>query len=549
MAVLKNRAKMSTSTTGTGTITLGSAESGYQTFADAGVANGDVVRYVIEDGNNWEIGTGTYTSTGTTLSRTVSESSNSDAAINLSGSATVFIGATAEDIPALYADNDVSATAPTASGNNSVAIGDDAQATSTNSIAIGSTYNGSGARATTGAGAVAIGGSRATGAEAFAANIGSNSSSGAQGTSSIAMGFGANANATEAVSIGKNTTASGSNAVAIGQGSQASGADAVAIGYESAATQSYSFAAAISGGLSYAGARASNSIAMGYRSTTNNLGSVAIGYTASASGNYSIALGDNARTGGTDAIALGKSRADGTDSFAAAITNNTSSYGATGANSIAMGYQCKSSADSSSVALGRLSIASANYACAIGNGATASAANAFAFCDSATASGFRSVALGRSSTQGISGKHSRGAYIFSSVGDAQEGKYVLLSDTTDATAEALTTTNGAASATNQVVLPNNSAYAFHGTIVARQQAADGTACAAWKVEGLIRREGSANTTVLVNSATTVLDNTPSWGMALSADTTNGCLKIQVTGAASTDIRWVATIHTSEVTYA
>lgn len=98
MAVLVNRAKMSTSTTGTGTITLGSAEDGYQSFADAGVANSDVVRYIIEDGSNFEIGTGTYTSSGTTLSRTVSESSNSNNAINLSGSATVFVGATAQDL-------------------------------------------------------------------------------------------------------------------------------------------------------------------------------------------------------------------------------------------------------------------------------------------------------------------------------------------------------------------------------------------------------------------------------------------------------------------
>ena len=100
MAVLKNRAKMSTSATGTGSpITLGSAESGYQTFADAGVANADVVRYVIEDtGGAFEIGTGTYTASGTTLSRTVSESSNSNNAINLSGSATVFIGAIDDDI-------------------------------------------------------------------------------------------------------------------------------------------------------------------------------------------------------------------------------------------------------------------------------------------------------------------------------------------------------------------------------------------------------------------------------------------------------------------
>lgn len=98
MVVLVNRAKMSTSTTGTGTITLGSAVDGYQTFADAGVSDGDVVRYVIEDGDNWEIGTGTYTATGTTLSRTVSESNNADSAITLTGSAEVFISATADDI-------------------------------------------------------------------------------------------------------------------------------------------------------------------------------------------------------------------------------------------------------------------------------------------------------------------------------------------------------------------------------------------------------------------------------------------------------------------
>jgi len=118
MAVLVNRAKMSTSTTGTGTITLGSAEDGYQTFADAGVANSDVVRYIIEDGSNFEIGTGTYTSSGTLLSRTVSESSNSNNAINLSGSATVFVGATAQDLSPLgggsnkvFFENDTNVTA------------------------------------------------------------------------------------------------------------------------------------------------------------------------------------------------------------------------------------------------------------------------------------------------------------------------------------------------------------------------------------------------------------------------------------------------------
>ncbi len=98
MAKQLNLARVTTATTGTGTITLGSAVSGYLTFALAGVANGDVVSYGIKDGASSEIGYGTYTSAGTTLTRTVTKSTNSNAAISLSGIAEVFITARAEDI-------------------------------------------------------------------------------------------------------------------------------------------------------------------------------------------------------------------------------------------------------------------------------------------------------------------------------------------------------------------------------------------------------------------------------------------------------------------
>lgn len=104
--VVKDRVKETTSTTGTGTLTLGGAVTGFQTFTSV-LSNSDTTYYAIFESSTgqFEVGLGTFTSSGTTLARTtILESSNSGNAINLTaGSADVFITQPAEK--AVYLDS------------------------------------------------------------------------------------------------------------------------------------------------------------------------------------------------------------------------------------------------------------------------------------------------------------------------------------------------------------------------------------------------------------------------------------------------------------
>jgi hypothetical protein len=122
--VVKDRVQETSTTTGTGTITLAGAASGFQSFSVIG--DGNTTYYAIVGGTEWEVGLGTYTSSGTTLSRdTILESSNGGTAVNFSaGTKNVFVTYPAEK--GLYLD---------ASGN-AIALGTPASATLTNATGL-----------------------------------------------------------------------------------------------------------------------------------------------------------------------------------------------------------------------------------------------------------------------------------------------------------------------------------------------------------------------------------------------------------------------------
>lgn len=113
---LADRVQETTATTGTGTVTLAGAAAGYQSFSTIG--NGNTTYYTITSGFAWEVGIGTYTSSGTTLSRdTVLSSSDGGAKISLTGLSNVFV-----TYPAERAITEGYGTLPVANGGTGATV-------------------------------------------------------------------------------------------------------------------------------------------------------------------------------------------------------------------------------------------------------------------------------------------------------------------------------------------------------------------------------------------------------------------------------------------
>ena len=465
-----------------------------------------------------------------------------------------------------------------ASGASSLAFG--YQATANQSYASGFGY------ASKAYGAYSFAGteSHASGSKSVALGLGDTSTSyGALHDNGVALGYQATTSAAKQIALGSSTAqvkVSGAYTLPTSDGSanqvlQTDGSGALSFATVSGGGGDPDlYADNYDGTSTKPNASASNSVALGKSAVSGGGSSIAFGALSSSAGNLSSALGFNAAVGssGAYAAAIGQAYANGQDAFAAAISSNSSSYGATGSNSIAIGYQAKAT-NTYSTSIGSLNnvtaygafgagddnTVSGDYGVAIGrqntSGSTVSGRTNVALGYGNTATGGAAFAIGdRASTQGIYGKMAHSSGYGAGLGTAQSGEIVLYGATTDATPKTICSGAGSsntADATNQVVLPNNSVYGFSGTVIARENSAQTNDFAVWEIKGGAVRAGSASTTALGSyNINKISESTgaANWSIALSADTTNGAVAITVTGEASHSIRWVATVNTTEVTY-
>jgi nitrogen fixation protein len=257
-------------------------------------------------------------------------------------------------------------------------------------------------------------------------------------------------------------------------------------------------------------------------------------------GNQNLASADYATVGGGTSNTASGPRATVAGGSSCTATNYAAStlggFGNVSTNNYASnlgGISNSASGEGSSVLGGTSNVASGTYSLVGGASSVANSSYSRAFGWGATTNGvlYRDV---------YGSRHT-------AVGDSQCSTFIMRTRTSDAMLTTFTSDGTGAASNNQIVLSNNSAFRFKGTIIAKQTAT--TNAAAWDIDGLIVRGANAAATTLLISNVTLVQNTPAWGTpTLSTDTTQGSLKIQIQGAAATNIQWVANIETTEVIY-
>ena len=318
-----------------------------------------------------------------------------------------------------------------------------------------------------------------------------------------------------------------------------------------------------------------NCISFGTSTGTTATGWISLNQGPASSANYySVALGgnNNVASGNTSCTVGGSGvTASGLASGVIAGQNNTASADnstivggttntASNTSAAVVGGSSNTSAGDSCVVLGGTSnqVASGSWsliAAGTNNYISASSCGILAGQNNTTSGDMSVVSGGRQGTTrsiiGYTVSPASSIPISNISGTNQTALLVLARQTTDATATVIRSNGAAAGTTNQVILPNNSAYYFRGECIAGVTGAGDTK--GWYIEGVIKRGANAASTAIVGAATVTSlyadAGATTWAVTATADTTNGGLAITVTGQAATTIRWVCQIRTTEMVYA
>jgi hypothetical protein len=297
---------------------------------------------------------------------------------------------------------------------------------------------------------------------------------------------------------------------------------------------------------------ASTQVASGSQSTISG------GFSNTASGSSSVIAGGNGNIASNVNCTIGGGENNQTTAFYATVAGGASNQ-ATGQYSLVGGGQSNTASTGTHATVCGGNSNSATGGISFTGGGQSNSASGFISSvvggrDNLANSEYSFVSGGQSgTTRGISGYHVFPACsvpISSTTGATQSGLLLLGRQTTDATATVLASNNGGAVTANQVTLPNNSAYSFSGEVIAGVTGAGNAA--RWTIDGAIKRGANAASTAMVGTPTVTMTHSDAgaatWVVAVTANTTLGCITVTFTGAAATTIRVVAKIRTTEVTY-
>jgi len=192
------------------------------------------------------------------------------------------------------------------------------------------------------------------------------------------------------------------------------------------------------------------------------------------------------------------------------------------------------------VKLGSGATASGDYAVAEG-ASTAAGGYSHAEGAGANAAGDYSHAEGLEAKARLTGQHARASGQFAATGDCQEARYNLRGTTADANFTELTSPA-------RFVLEDEHSYAVTLTIHGRQDT--GANHAFYKRMVVIEQTGAAVALAgAVQTIGTDIETDANWDVQITADNVNKSLKVEVKGAAATNVRWNALLETVELGYA